>query len=104
VAKRPLLITSRLPAIASTQPTTSPKSSCNFGPAEVTGCWPDPLPWETGQWLGHENWSRSRDCKLRDWFLNEPSATWNLEPAAVEPLPEGRRVRDNVAKIARTGS
>jgi hypothetical protein len=52
------------------------------------------------QWLE----TRTRDCKLLDWFLNEPSATWNLEPAPVKPLPEGRRARDNVAKIARRGS
>lgn len=36
------LITSRLPGFAPSQPTTSPKSACNSGPAAMTGCWPDP--------------------------------------------------------------
>jgi len=39
---RPPLITSRLPGFASSQPATSPKSACNFGPAAKTAYWRDP--------------------------------------------------------------
>jgi hypothetical protein len=54
------LITKRSPGFVSSQPATSPRSACNFGPAAKTGCWPDTV-------------SRGSRCNARTRELEIPN-------------------------------